>query len=110
MTKDDNVLMVRNLRSSAACAVKYLDFDGVTGITVSVRGAAGKIYVSLDHKDAEPVAVLETVDSQFWNEYTAMTAPISGRHALWFRFEFSEPDALIDFRNFGFRTVHDESF
>lgn len=102
MTKDENILMVRNLRSGAACAVKYLDFNNVTGISVSVRGAAGKVYVSLDSKDAEPVAMLETVQSEFWKQYWAQTVPISGRHALWFCFETNSPDAIIDFKNFGF--------
>lgn len=102
MTKDDNVLMVRNLRSGAACAVKYLNFDSVSRISVSVRGAAGKISVCLDHKDAEPIAILETADSQFWSEYSTKTDPIFGCHALWFRFETNEPGGIIDFKNFGF--------
>lgn len=95
---------VKNLQKGSMCAVKYLDFDACSADTakMKVRGAEAEVELCLDSPDKEPFLVIPVHASESWVEYSRKFEKITGKHAVWYRFQVRS-DGAVDFSEFGFR-------
>lgn len=88
---------IANMRQGAWCGFKYFAFAGEKAITVTTRGTgAGTLLVSTS-RDATPFAAINLSPSADWTAASAAFPPLTGIHALFFRYEGS---GSVDFSAF----------
>ena len=88
---------IANMTQGAWCGFKYFAFDGERNITVTTRGTGdGSLLVSTS-RDAAPFTSIPITPSDTWAAHTAAFAPLTGTHALYFRFEGT---GAVDFMDF----------
>lgn len=88
---------IANMTNGAWCGFKYFAFDGETRITVTTRGTGDGTLLVSTGKDAAPFASIPITPSDSWTSHTAAFVPLTGSHALFFRFEGT---GALDFMDF----------
>lgn len=84
---DENPSYIDNMEDGTVAGFKYFTCDGITKVTVKVRGwnYGGKMQL-LIHRDGEPIGEIPVQMSNEWKTYSAQISIPDGVHALYFRF------------------------
>lgn len=89
---------IHNLLEGAVCGIKYLDFQGESALTMTLRGK-GNIQIILDDEHNVPIGSLNC-DSVGWSKCKTTFPQLYGVHAIYFKIATTE--SIIDFSEFLF--------
>lgn len=84
---DENPGYIDNMADGTVAGFKYFACEGITRVTVRVRGwnHGGRMQL-LIHRDGDPIGEIPVEKSNEWKEYSAQIRIPDGVRALYFRF------------------------
>ena len=88
---------IANMTQGAWCGFKYFAFNGERNIAVTTRGTGDGTLLVSTGKDTAPFASVPITPSDGWTSHAAAFAPLTGTHALFFRFDGT---GALDFMDF----------
>lgn len=101
--KEDNVLYLHNMRSGAACGVKYLTFAGETECGLTLKGGKGIISIHLDQEDGQCIGeIIKDHIEDEWTKYKCRIQVTHGTHGVWFVYHMEDAQEAIDMLDFAF--------
>ena len=95
---DETEGYIANLRDGTTAGFKYVDCQGVSRVTVTLRGGGGEAIEILTRWDGEPVGEIQIDSWTEWKEFSAEVKIPDGCHAIYLRYRGHGYISLLSFQ------------
>lgn len=96
---DEEPGYIANMKDSATAGFKYFMYEGVTKISIAVRGYARGCFEVRQKKEGNVLAKIPVQNSNIWENYTAEAAFENGTGALYLTYK---GDGVASLKSFAF--------
>ena len=94
---DEEPGYIMNMMNSATAGFKYFNFQGVTKVTIRVRGYCNGVFQVKTAWDGPVLGEIPVRFTNVWQDYTAEIALPDGVHPLYFTYSGPGSGALLSF-------------
>ena len=94
---DEEPGYIGNMRDSATAGFKYFDCEGISEISIKVRGYANGVFEIRTTWDGEVLAKIPVRNSNVWEEYSAPIQVGDGKQAFYITYRGNGNASLLSF-------------
>lgn len=94
---DEEPGYIGNMKDSATAGFKYFCFEGVSAISITVRGYTGGIFEVRTEREGAVLAEIPVINSNVWETYTADVELPDGVGALYLTYRGGGNASLLSF-------------
>ena len=94
---DEEPGYIGNMRDSATAGFKYFDCEGITEISIKVRGYANGVFEIRTAWDGKVLAKIPVRNSNVWEEYSTPIQVEDGKQAIYITYRGNGSASLLSF-------------